>query len=177
MWDSGLVCFCFCLCFSSIIIWVYYLFCWAQSFSICFPSSVLSSSLNLCPWAALLSQSKSLILHTPVSPPVWHSHRPGRVSWGGEGGGGVSGWADKSRSAQGRREEEQRRGEAGKGWSALTPEQVLQLPARVFCRGRLLHITPAERKNESHWERVNHLLLLGLFTGSRLCSEVLVREM
>lgn len=43
---------------------------------------------------------------------------------------------------------EERRSGGERGWSALTPEQVLQLPERIFYRGRLLHITPAERENE-----------------------------
>ncbi|KAI4807772.1 hypothetical protein KUCAC02_027558 [Chaenocephalus aceratus] len=41
------------------------------------------------------------------------------------------------------------RRERGEARSPLTPEQVLQLPERIFCRGRLFHRAPAERWNES----------------------------
>lgn len=93
------------------------------------PSSLLSSQ-NL--WAAPLSPS--LILHIPAClPPGWLWNRPGR-----EGEGGVCWWIWVS---------------TGERWSTLTPEQVLQLPERIFYRGRLFHITPAERKNESVRER------------------------
>lgn len=55
---------------------------------------------------------------------------------------------------------------AGEWWSALTPEQVLQLPQRIFCRGHLFHITPAVRKNESDSGRVNHVCIFrGFFLG------------
>lgn len=106
-----------------------YLFCWAQGFSICFFFPPVTSERSA---AAPLSQSKSLILHIPVSTPVWHSHSPGEAS----GGGGEAG---KSGSAQGR-------------GSALTPEQVLQLPERIFCHTKLLprgRMSRAERVRET----------------------------
>ena len=47
------------------------------------------------------------------------------------------------------RGEEEHRGGKRQWWSSLTPEQVLQLSERIFYGGRLLNMTPAERKNES----------------------------